>query len=42
MKYIVLMNNNYMNSFENYTQAKEFVEWLESKYKNNKITIETR
>lgn len=39
MKYKVLMNNSYMNSFESYSDACDFREWLEIKYKGAKITI---
>ena len=39
MKYQVIMNNNYMNSFENYTKACELRDNLQKKFKNAKIDI---
>ena len=39
MKYIVLMNRNYMNSFRYYTQARKFADDLRSRYKGNIIEI---
>lgn len=40
MKYVVLMNNNYMNSFTEYTKACELRERLERQFKKANITIE--
>lgn len=40
MKYEVLMNNNYMNSFKEYGQAKELQEELSNKFPKANITIE--
>lgn len=39
MKYQVLMNRNYMNSFENYSKACELKEMLQRTFKNAKIEI---
>ena len=39
MKYQVIMNNNYMNSFTNYTEACELRDNLQKKFKNAKIDI---
>ena len=40
MKYIVLMNNSYMNSFNNYSLACELRDRLERQFKSVNITIE--
>lgn len=40
MRYQVLMNESYMNSFESYEEASELVERLERQFKNAKIIIE--
>lgn len=37
--YQVLMNNNYVNSFKNYSEACELRDRLEKKFKNAKILI---
>ena len=39
MRYIVLMNNNYMNSFRYYPQARRFADELRNKFKGNIVEI---
>lgn len=39
MRYQVLMNNNYMNSFTSYIEACELRDMLQKKFKNAKIDI---
>lgn len=39
MRYKVLMNNNYMNSFRFYHQAKRLADELRKKFKNCDIEI---
>lgn len=39
MRYLVLMNCNYMNSFRYYVQAYRFAEELRNKFKNCNIEI---
>lgn len=41
MRYQVLMNNNYMNSFEVYGEAVELMERLTRQFKNANIQIIT-
>ena len=37
--YVVKMDGGYMNWFPTYTEAAEFREWLEGRYKNSKVEI---
>ena len=39
IRYIVLMNGNYMNSFKYYGEAKRLADELRTKFKNCKIEI---
>ena len=41
MKYVVLMNNGYMNSFEKYGDAVELREQLEKRFPKARIEIQT-
>lgn len=39
MRYIVLMNGNYMNSFRFYTQARRLADELRNKFKKCEVEI---
>ena len=39
--YKVLMNNRYMNSFQTYSKAVEFANWLRARYPKAIVEIES-
>lgn len=39
MKYTVKMNGNYMNSFATYTEAVEFRDELQARFRNARVEI---
>lgn len=40
MKYTVVMNGRYMNSFSAYSKAREYADWLQKRHPNNWVEIE--